>query len=79
MRRPLHVAAIDDELLIWDPESESVHRLNPSAAAAWRILVTTAGAAQTSADAGLTPHEFEECRIRFAAEELLGRAVTGRF
>ena len=79
VRRPLHVAAIDDELLIWDPESESVHRLNPAAAAAWRILVTADGAAQSSADAGLTPPEFEECRIRFVAEDLLGRAVTGRF
>lgn len=77
MRPPLHVAAIDDELLIWDAESESVHRLNPAAAHAWRILnaIDVAGA---TADAGLAPHELEECRVRFEAEHLLGRRLRGQ-
>lgn len=78
-RSPLHAAAIDDELLLWDPESESLHRLNGSAAHVWRTLVGSNGADDVVPSAGLPRREFDACRASLEAEHLLGRTVTGRF
>jgi len=80
----LHAVEIDDEILIWDPVSESLHRLNRTAASVWRALLggesvetIVARATGDARENARVRRDVEACRNTLETEGLTGRPVTG--
>jgi hypothetical protein len=76
-----HTVELDGEVLIWDPRSEQLHRLNPTATRIWRELSTWRTSAEVSAtmtvDAGVdssrVARDVVQCVEQLAAAGLLER------
>ena len=84
-RRGTHTVELDGEALIWDPRTEQLHRLNPSATRIWvelsewrtRAEVATAMIVAAAVDGARVEHDVEQCVQQLAEAGLLEQRSPG--
>jgi hypothetical protein len=69
---------LDDDTLIWDPRTDQLHRLNPSATCVWEALREWTTAPAVTERVGAIEHEHvEACLVELRALRLVEQRTYG--